>query len=198
MASGRTVAEFEAGSSAVSVVVHRPGPVPNKIACAERAARWHRRVWTQAARSALMPRSWPPLRGRTGVPCASSTSVTSRGSRSGSPGRCVDRQIVEEVVQDTFVAVWRSPDRYDGRGEVVAWMWGIAIHQLMHSLRPRKPLLDGLRSNDAFAITIGLCSTPIFPRGVTPAHRTTATHVRPSSQGSTRVRECSRVARRCR
>jgi hypothetical protein len=37
MASGRTVAEFEAGPTAVSVVVHRPGPVPNKIACADLA-----------------------------------------------------------------------------------------------------------------------------------------------------------------
>jgi RNA polymerase sigma-70 factor, ECF subfamily len=48
-------------------------------------------------------------------------------------------------VQDTFVAVWRSADGYDGRGEVAAWMWGIAIHQLLHRVRPRKPLLDRLR-----------------------------------------------------
>ena len=37
LASGRTVAEFEAGTTAVSVVVHRPGPVPNKVACADLA-----------------------------------------------------------------------------------------------------------------------------------------------------------------
>jgi hypothetical protein len=37
MASGRTVADFQAGPTAVSVVVHRPGPVPNKIACADLA-----------------------------------------------------------------------------------------------------------------------------------------------------------------
>jgi RNA polymerase sigma-70 factor (ECF subfamily) len=59
--------------------------------------------------------------------------------------RCADRHIVEEVVQDTFVAVWRSADGYDGRGEVAAWMWGIAIHRLLHRVRPRKPLLDRLR-----------------------------------------------------
>jgi RNA polymerase sigma-70 factor (ECF subfamily) len=53
--------------------------------------------------------------------------------------------MVEEVVQDTFVTVWRSADAYDGRGEVAAWMWGIAIHQLLHRLRPRRPLLDRLR-----------------------------------------------------
>ena len=37
LASGRTVADFEAGPTAVSVVVHRPGPVPNKVACADLA-----------------------------------------------------------------------------------------------------------------------------------------------------------------
>ena len=37
MASGQTVADFEAGPTAVSVVVHRPGPAPNKVACADLA-----------------------------------------------------------------------------------------------------------------------------------------------------------------
>jgi hypothetical protein len=36
-ARGQTVAQFEAGPAAVSVVVHRPGPAPNKIACADLA-----------------------------------------------------------------------------------------------------------------------------------------------------------------
>lgn len=35
VAHGRTVADFVAGPTAVSVVVHRPGPAPNKIACAD-------------------------------------------------------------------------------------------------------------------------------------------------------------------
>jgi RNA polymerase sigma-70 factor (ECF subfamily) len=65
--------------------------------------------------------------------------ITARVAR-----RCADRHLVEEVVQDTFVGVWRSADGYDGRGEVAAWMWGIAIHQLLHRLRPRKPLLERL------------------------------------------------------
>ncbi len=34
-ANGKTVANFTAGPTAVSVVVHRPGPAPNKIACAD-------------------------------------------------------------------------------------------------------------------------------------------------------------------
>ena len=32
--------------------------------------------------------------------------------------RCADAGLVDEVVQDTFVAVWRSATRWDGRGEV--------------------------------------------------------------------------------
>lgn len=35
IASGNTVADFTAGTTAVSVVVHRPGDAPNKIACAD-------------------------------------------------------------------------------------------------------------------------------------------------------------------
>lgn len=35
IASGKTVANFTAGTTAVSVVVHRPGAAPNKIACAD-------------------------------------------------------------------------------------------------------------------------------------------------------------------
>lgn len=58
--------------------------------------------------------------------------------------RCADRAVVEEAIQDTFVAVWRSPDRHDGRGEVAAWLWGIAIHQLLHKMRPRKNLVERL------------------------------------------------------
>lgn len=35
VATGRTVASFTAGTTAVSVVVHQPGLAPNKIACAD-------------------------------------------------------------------------------------------------------------------------------------------------------------------
>lgn len=49
--------------------------------------------------------------------------------------RCADRSIVDEVVQDAFVAAWRGADRYAGRGEVAAWLWGIAIRRLVDALR---------------------------------------------------------------
>ena len=49
--------------------------------------------------------------------------------------RCADPGLVEEVVQDTFVAVWRGAGRYRGTGEVAAWIWGIGIRRLIDRLR---------------------------------------------------------------
>ena len=49
--------------------------------------------------------------------------------------RCNDPELVAEVVQDTFVAVWRSAGRYRGEGAVAAWLWGIAVRQLIARLR---------------------------------------------------------------
>jgi RNA polymerase sigma-70 factor, ECF subfamily len=60
--------------------------------------------------------------------------------------RCNDRGTVEEAVQDTFVKVWNLAGRYDGSGEVAAWIWGIGIRTLLHRMRPRKSLLDRLGS----------------------------------------------------
>lgn len=51
--------------------------------------------------------------------------------------RCADPGVVDEVVQDTFVAVWRGARRWDGRGEVAAWIWGIGIRRLLDALRHR-------------------------------------------------------------
>jgi RNA polymerase sigma-70 factor (ECF subfamily) len=52
--------------------------------------------------------------------------------------RCADRAVVEEVVQDTFLAVWRGAGRYRGQGEVAAWIWGIAIRRLIDHMRRRR------------------------------------------------------------
>ncbi len=49
--------------------------------------------------------------------------------------RCADPGIVDEVVQDTFVAVWRSAGKYSGRGEVAAWIWGIGVRRLVDAVR---------------------------------------------------------------
>jgi RNA polymerase sigma-70 factor (ECF subfamily) len=49
--------------------------------------------------------------------------------------RCADRGIVEEVVQDTFVAVWGGATKYRASGEAAAWIWGIGIRRLISQLR---------------------------------------------------------------
>lgn len=49
--------------------------------------------------------------------------------------RCGDRGVVDEAVQDTFVAVWRSAANFSGNGEPAAWIWGIAIRRLIDGLR---------------------------------------------------------------
>lgn len=49
--------------------------------------------------------------------------------------RCADPDRVDDALQDTFVAVWRGAGRWNGSGEVGAWLWGIAIRRLIDSLR---------------------------------------------------------------
>lgn len=58
--------------------------------------------------------------------------------------RCADSSVVDEILQDTFVAAWKGAGRYSGRGEVAAWLWGIAIRRLVDALRRRPPLEHSL------------------------------------------------------
>ena len=58
--------------------------------------------------------------------------------------RCSDRSVVEEVVQDTFVAIWKSAGSYSGTGAVAAWIWGIGYRQLLHAIRPRRSVIERL------------------------------------------------------
>ena len=52
--------------------------------------------------------------------------------------RGADGPLSEEVVQDTFLAVWRNPRSYSGSGEVAAWIWGIGIRRLIDRLRQHR------------------------------------------------------------
>ena len=54
--------------------------------------------------------------------------------------RCGDPHIAEEVVQDTFLAVWKKADTYAERGAVAAWIWGIGIRRLIDRLRSTRRL----------------------------------------------------------
>ena len=51
--------------------------------------------------------------------------------------RCNDDGVVAEVLQDTFVAVWRGASGFRGEGEVAGWLWGVAIRRLVSRLRVR-------------------------------------------------------------
>lgn len=54
--------------------------------------------------------------------------------------RCAEPGVVDEVLQDTFVAVWKGAHRFKGDGEVAAWLWGIAVRRLVDAFRRRPPL----------------------------------------------------------
>lgn len=68
--------------------------------------------------------------------------------------RCADPAVVDEVVQDTFVAVWRGAGKYAGQGDAAAWMWGIAIRRLVDAFRRRPPAAYPLEDHDAGLTTV--------------------------------------------
>jgi RNA polymerase sigma-70 factor (ECF subfamily) len=55
--------------------------------------------------------------------------------------RCNDREVVADVLQDTFVAMWKDASSFRGDAEVAGWLWGIAFRRLVSRLRSRKDVL---------------------------------------------------------
>jgi RNA polymerase sigma factor (sigma-70 family) len=55
--------------------------------------------------------------------------------------RCNNREIVQDVLQDTFVAVWKDARAWRGDGEVAGWLWGIAFRRLASRLRTHRDVL---------------------------------------------------------
>ncbi|MDQ1653642.1 MAG: hypothetical protein QOI35_2842 [Cryptosporangiaceae bacterium] len=54
--------------------------------------------------------------------------------------RCADEQIVAEVMQETYLAVWRAAGSFAGTvagGTAVGWVWTIAAHRLVDAFRRR-------------------------------------------------------------
>jgi RNA polymerase sigma-70 factor, ECF subfamily len=51
--------------------------------------------------------------------------------------RSMPPDAVEDVLQETFIAVWRNARSFKGDGEVGAWLWGIARRQAAMWLRKR-------------------------------------------------------------
>jgi len=66
--------------------------------------------------------------------------------------RCSDPDVVDQALQDTFVAVWRKPGSYRGTGAVAAWLWGIALRRLIDQLR-RHPAIVYLGERDALVVS---------------------------------------------
>jgi len=52
--------------------------------------------------------------------------------------RCHDDDLVSDVLQDTFLAVWRGADGFRGDGDPAAWIWGIGLRRLISRLRGRR------------------------------------------------------------
>ncbi|MFI6856722.1 RNA polymerase sigma factor [Streptomyces sp. NPDC050416] len=50
-------------------------------------------------------------------------------------GRCADLGVVDDVVQETFLAVWRGKARYREEGDVAGWLWRIGSRRLVDALR---------------------------------------------------------------
>ncbi|MEU4652352.1 RNA polymerase sigma factor [Streptomyces sp. NPDC023723] len=50
-------------------------------------------------------------------------------------GRCADPGVVDDVVQETFLAVWRGSARYRADGDVAGWLWRIGSRRLIDVLR---------------------------------------------------------------
>jgi len=51
--------------------------------------------------------------------------------------RTPDHDLAHEALHDTFVVVWKRPRSFRGDGDLGAWLWGIAIRQLVSRLRKR-------------------------------------------------------------
>ncbi|MER5521121.1 RNA polymerase sigma factor [Streptomyces sp. NPDC002763] len=50
-------------------------------------------------------------------------------------GRCADPAVVDDVVQETFLAVWRGSARYHEEGDAAGWLWRIGSRRLVDALR---------------------------------------------------------------
>jgi RNA polymerase sigma-70 factor (ECF subfamily) len=49
--------------------------------------------------------------------------------------RCASSEVVDQALQDTFLALWRGAARYRADGSVPAFLWGIAARRLVDVIR---------------------------------------------------------------
>ena len=49
--------------------------------------------------------------------------------------RCAMPDVVDQSIQDTFLALWREAGAYRGGGDVAAFIWGIGVRRLIDAIR---------------------------------------------------------------
>lgn len=80
--------------------------------------------------------------------------------------RCADEQVVAEVMQETYLAVWRAAGSFAGTatgGSAVGWVWTIAVRRLVDAFRRRAhharplplPEVAPAAEEEALAATVG-------------------------------------------
>ena len=68
--------------------------------------------------------------------------------------RCGDADLTADVVQETFIAVWRAAASYAGEGQTGGWLWSIATRRL----------IDAHRRRAVRAVTVGEPDEDLAPR----------------------------------
>ena len=69
-------------------------------------------------------------------------------------------QVAEEIVQEAFLAVWRSPDRYDAaRGSVRSWLMGTVHHRAVDAVRREQA--QRRRAEQAAGLGPGIVEDPV-------------------------------------
>ncbi len=75
-----------------------------------------------------------------------------------------DRGLAEELLQDTFVAVWKNAGSFAGRSRSRAWLFGIARRRACKRLRRREPPLAGLDGLEALPTSDAEPEAALFAR----------------------------------
>lgn len=60
-----------------------------------------------------------------------------------------DPQLVEEVVNDTLMVIWRKAESFNARSQVSTWIFGIAYRLAMKALAARQPRAGGIDAHGA-------------------------------------------------
>ena len=69
-------------------------------------------------------------------------------------------QVAEEIVQEAFLAVWRTPERYDpARGSVRSWLMGTVHHRAVDAVRREQA--QRRRTDQAAALAPRIAEDPI-------------------------------------